>query len=123
MNKRLARAIAQAQHAPSILVNGAWPWHDLIANAKTRAKAKGLPFELDDDWARARYTGRCELSGLAFVTKGKRTPYSMSIDRINPALGYTRANSRFILWGYNALKSDGANDDDLMALCLALALR
>jgi hypothetical protein len=46
-------------------------------------------------------------------------PFSASLDKIEPSKGYTKNNSRFILWGCNALKGVGA-DEDMYAIALRI---
>lgn len=89
------------------------PWRYLFMSARSRAREKGIPFELTDEWASARWTGRCEITGVAFRVNSTRGPhpFSPSIDRKNPALGYTFDNARFILWGCNAIKGVGSEED------------
>lgn len=89
------------------------PWYACLERARLRAKKKELPCDLDCDWARARYTGKCELTGIVFKRanrKGGRC-FSPSIDRIYPHLGYVKSNCRFILHGLNALKGSGTDND------------
>ena len=89
--------------------------NSLYRNAKVRAKSKGLPFTLTKEWVAERIErGICELSGVPFNIEAKRGvqgPYSPSIDKIVPELGYTPENSRMVLYGINALKSNGTNED------------
>ncbi len=78
----------------------------MVQGAKTRAKERGLPFnlvpedfELPDD---------CPVLGFSLSLKsggGKRynTP---SLDRINPPLGYVKGNVRVISWRANQLRSN-----------------
>lgn len=73
-----------------------------------------MEFTLTDEWCAARWTGRCELTNIEFIKNpGGRGPYifSCTIDRINPKIGYTPENSRFILWGCNGLKGSAADED------------
>lgn len=89
------------------------PWRYLLQSARLRAKEKGWTFELDDRWAEKRWTGRCAITGLAFI-KNKTCgphPFSATIDRINSKKGYTKRNTRFVLWGCNALKGTGSDKD------------
>jgi|GEM_PF-1006829 len=78
----------------------------LVAAARTRAKAAGLAFDLDN-WLpelTARVdAGRCELSGMAFRLDGGRTWDSPSLDRIEPKLGYTITNVRVVLFSLNVM--------------------
>lgn len=82
-------------------------------------KRKGLNFTLDANWAKANYTGCCALTGIKFDTKSKITPFSATIDRINNKKGYTEENSRIILFGVNALKGTGT-DEDVLKIAKAL---
>ncbi len=93
------------------------PWAYLLKSAKNRAKEKNIEFSLDDDWASARWTGYCEITGLKFVNiKGERgpNPYSPSIDRKIASIGYTKGNTRFIIFGCNAIKGSGTDEDMLI---------
>ena len=94
------------------------PWAKLLMSAKHRAKKKGVPFGLTAEWARERWTGKCELTGIAFLLKIWDSPgprmFAPSIDRKLPALGYMPDNCRFTLWAVNAFKSEGTDADMLL---------
>lgn len=98
------------------------PWISLIATVKTRAKQKGLAFDLTEEWAKSRWTGQCEISALPFVL-GQRgngpKRMSPSIDRIVPSLGYVQTNCRFVLHAVNALKQDGT-DEEMLSIAEAI---
>ena len=100
--------------------NAAIPWTFLLRTAKYRAKKRNLPFDLTPEWAKSKWTGRCAMSQLPFSLNEKRTPFSPSIDRITPELGYVQSNCRFILFGINTLKST-ASDDTVIAIARAIA--
>lgn len=92
------------------------PWKAIAVGAINRAKKRGIPYDPDLlEWAAVRYTGKCELTGLEFrPNRGHGcgpAPFSPSIDRIDPALGYTKGNCRFILHALNALKGAGTDED------------
>lgn len=88
------------------------PWLPLLLGAKDRARKSAFEYELTREWASIRWTGCCEITGLPFEYPEKhRTPMSPSIDRINSDIGYTQANSRFILWGLNLLKNVGTDEE------------
>ena len=98
------------------------PWKYLFNSRRADARKKGLLFELDDNWAEARWTGRCEVTNIVFRQNGQKGPhpFSPSIDRIEPKLGYTKDNCRFVLWGCNAIKGTGT-DSDMYEIALAIS--
>jgi hypothetical protein len=86
----------------------------LVRAAKSRAKMKSLPFDLTVEWAREKWTGNCEVTGLAFaVQKGCQGPWSPSIDKVDPKLGYIQSNCRFVLSAINCMKGNGTYEDVL----------
>lgn len=98
------------------------PWVGLVKGAKERAKKRGLPFDLTLEWAQARWTGSCELTGIPFRTDERGCGpkvYAASVDQITAKAGYTRDNCRFVLWAVNALKHDGT-DADMYLIASAL---
>jgi hypothetical protein len=97
-----------------------YPWSRLIYGAKNRSKKSNIEFDLTFDWGRDRWTGACEITGIPFRHGSKNpTPFSPSIDRIDPKLGYTKENCRFILFGVNSLKLNGT-DSDVMLIARAI---
>lgn len=91
-------------------------WDNVVRGALKRAVVKGIPYDADLlEWAPTVWTGRCALSGIEFKRGNGSgpSPLSPSIDRIVPALGYTKANCRFILHAINALKGCGTDDEAL----------
>lgn len=99
----------------------------LVAGAKTRAKERGLPFDLDAHHILTKIkTGLCEVTGLAFDLTGRRatrsthvSQWAPSLDRRVPELGYTKGNVRVVVWCYNAAKGEGT-DEDVLRLASAL---
>lgn len=90
------------------------PWKRLIVAAKTRCRLADIPFNLTFEWGEGRYTGRCEITNIPFISnvgRGRASPFSMSIDRIEPEAGYLQNNCRFVLLGVNCLKGNGTDDD------------
>lgn len=102
-------------------------WKRLLRSARIRAKEKRIQFELTEEWARRRWTGRCEITGVEFSSLAENIgrsafgpkPYSPSIDRIDAAKGYIESNARFVLWGCNAIKGAGT-DADMYAIAEAI---
>jgi hypothetical protein len=81
----------------------------LIAGARVRCRNKGIHFGLDgfaDELQQRIDAGRCELSGIAFDLSPGRKPTSPSLDRRDPAKGYTPENVRVICHALNAALGD-----------------
>jgi len=89
------------------------PWRTILREVRKRAKKKGLACDLTNGWASERWTGRCEISGLKFVSSdtGKFSIFTASIDRLDADLGYTQGNCRFVLLAVNMLKGIGTDDE------------
>lgn len=89
------------------------PWNYLLQSARFRAKEKGLEYNLTNEWAAARWNHCCEITGIRFRQNGKKGPhpFSPSVDRKDASKGYTQDNTRFILWGCNAIKGVGTDED------------
>ncbi len=96
------------------------PWHVAMMGARLRSRDQKLPFDLTNDWARKRWTGRCELTGLEF-RRGTMTVkfWSASIDKIVPSLGYVQGNCRFVLNCVNTFKNN-LTDADMYFVAKAL---
>lgn len=94
--------------------------HLLVRAAKTRAEAKRLAFLLDaSDIIRRIEAGCCEVTGIPFFLKHHtekstfKHPFAPSLDRIDPAKGYTPDNVQVVVWIYNAAKGQGTHEDVL----------
>ena len=92
-------------------------WRVNLSSTRTHARKAGIKHTLSAAWAKKKYTGFCELTGLAFRISPRGSgpsPYSPSIDRIDPTAGYVPENCRFILFGINSLKGRGTDDDVIL---------
>jgi len=79
----------------------------LTAGAKVRATAKGLPFDLDPAWVQEKLDrGVCEATGIPFNMATDRGWDTPSLDRTEPSAGYTKANTRLVLFALNAACGD-----------------
>lgn len=81
----------------------------LVANARTRARKRGLYFDLDGavEHIQARIDrGCCEMTGTPFDLSPGRKFNSPSIDRIDPKQGYTLSNIRIVCHAMNAAMGD-----------------
>lgn len=88
----------------------------LLARTRSRCIAKELPFDLDIQWFRDILDKRvCEVTGIPFTygywLAGKAHPFSPSLDRTTPELGYTKDNVKVVCWIYNTAKHDFTHED------------
>lgn len=93
----------------------------LVNRARGRAQSKGIEFSISREWIeRYALDFRCAVTGIEFRIGIKvMNPFSPSIDRIDPSIGYTDENSRLVLMGYNALKGTGT-DADVLEIAMAI---
>ena len=109
-------------HRSSVIL--ARPWNYALLSRRMEAKTRKWEYDLTHEWAAARWTGKCEITGVPFrLNPAGRGPYpfSCTIDCIDPSRGYTQDNSRFILWGCNALKGSGT-DTDMLEIAQAIVM-
>ena len=65
--------------------------------------------------------GKCEVTGIdldfscddVLTTQRHRVKYAPSLDRKNPTKGYTKANTRVVVWMYNIMKNVFSDKDVL----------
>lgn len=77
--------------------------------AKRRAKAKGLSFDLRPE--DIVIPELCPVLGIPLIRGGKARDNWPSLDRMVPALGYTRDNVRVISYRANRIKNDASADE------------
>lgn len=90
---------------------GTWIMHALRA-ARKRAKASGIPFELQK--ADVELPDVCPVFGSTLDYgrgKGRRPYESPSLDRLRPELGYVRGNVRVVCYRANQLRSDATLEE------------
>lgn len=66
----------------------------------------------------ATQEGRCFYTNLPLTYAGDRAHSAVSIDRLNPNLGYNPSNVVLCCWGFNRIKTD-FSESDLAAYCRA----
>lgn len=72
--------------------------------------------------------GTCPVTGINFDIDGKykgsrhRSPYSPSLDKIDPDKGYTEENTRIVIWQYNSFKGELA-DYEVLFICQQIVAR
>ncbi len=99
----------------------------MINMARTRAKERGMPFDISHDDIIEKLEaqgGLCALSKTEFdisaAEAGKRRKLNMSIDRIDSTGGYTRDNIRITSVMVNMARLNWS-DADFVAMCRAVA--
>ena len=100
------------------------PWEHLFGAVKARAKRSKILFTLTPGWVEARWTGKCEITGIPFVISPgihHPHPFSPSFDKIKRNLGYTPDNTRIILMAVNLLKYT-ENDAHVLKIAEAIVL-
>lgn len=71
---------------------------NLMKDVRSRSQKYQYEIDIDSDWLIKRFDeneGKCEISDIPFVLKG-RSPFSISIDRIDATKGYTKDNVRLV---------------------------
>lgn len=84
------------------------------SSIRSRAKAKGIPFDLTAEYLQSIYTDNCPVLGIPFERRSDRnnnSPASPTVDRIVPSLGYIKGNVIIVSRRANNIKSDGKLDD------------
>jgi len=95
----------------------------VTAGCRARAKRKGIPCDIDTTFI---YDLLKQQNGLCAVTKiplsssktnnGVSNPNTVSIDRIDPSLGYVKTNVRLVTYMYNSCKGPWT-DRDVLTMC------
>lgn len=91
------------------------PIRAIIGYIKTRAKKRGIEFNLET--VDLVMPDICPVLGVPIAPfKGKFEPSSASLDRIDPSRGYVKGNVRIISWRANMLKRDCTDPAELRAV-------
>jgi hypothetical protein len=87
----------------------------LLLSAKMRAKRDGIPFNLE--LIDIKVPSHCPVLGIPLCpsVQSGHCPDAPSLDRIVPALGYTKGNVVVVSWRANSLKRD-ANLEEMRRL-------
>lgn len=73
-----------------------------------------MAFDLDGEWLLSKLSlTHCEVTGLKFVESGLNSPFSLTIDRHDNSIGYTKQNCKAVVWIYNQAKYTFTSDDVL----------
>jgi hypothetical protein len=86
---------------------------ELNRSASRRAKKRNLSFDLSADFLQQLWNsqkGLCAITRLPLIipqgTSGKANPFSPSVDRIDPTIGYLRHNVRLTCYAVNCCLHD-----------------
>lgn len=83
------------------------PFFQYASYCKQRAQRKGISFGLSADWFRKTMEsqgGKCAVTGIPMTLKADnspKSPYQVSVDRIDHKLGYEPSNCRLVILAVN----------------------
>lgn len=86
--------------------------------AKQRAQKYNLPCTIDGNWVVRNMTSCCPCCNMPFrqgqpTGRGKKAEDRPSLDRVDPAKGYTEENTRIICTRCNKIKNAGSAEDHI----------
>lgn len=84
------------------------PEYTMFYDARKRALALGLPFDLDPE--KIEIPEVCPVLGIRLTYDGPRDTRP-SLDKVDPAKGYTAANTNVISFRANRIKSDATAEE------------
>lgn len=78
---------------------------------KDRSKRKNIECNIDESYLhelQERQNGMCALSGIpmTYYFDSGRVPTNLSVDRIDPSLGYIKGNLQLVCMAVNQMKND-----------------
>lgn len=116
-NKRHRDTTKRHKSSPDVAI---WTIKKLLADAKRRARIKGIEFTVTS--SDIGIPEICPLLGirLTYSANGKRINGSASIDRIDSRIGYTPKNCWVISWRANQIKND-ATIEEIVTMAMALS--
>lgn len=98
----------------------------LLKSAQRRS-GKYSEFDIDEQFILDRLNnGKCEVTNLPFDMERHylycKNPFSPSIDRIDCSKGYTKSNTRIVIWQYNLMKGE-MTDEEVLEICQIIVNR
>jgi hypothetical protein len=111
-NKQCPKWRAYAQANPVMVQT-----NYMVRNARLRAKEKNLPFDIDHAFLRSIVPSHCPIFGMPLAWSAARgngrlpLPNSPSLDRIDPAKGYTKDNVWIISNKANSIKNNATHEE------------
>lgn len=98
-----------------------------LSNAKNRSKKRSVPFDLDKEYIIDLYkvqSGKCYYSGMPLnIIKGDLSrvhdEFKMTLDCIDPSLGYVRGNVVWCAYCVNSFKQN-MSKEDMLEVCYSI---
>lgn len=99
------------------------PWRLAVRRARTRAKNKGLEFNIDDDYIKSIWQTTCPILGIPLFSadfgsgmsraesKAKPQDNSPTLDRIDSSKGYIKGNIVVMSYRANMIKNCGTLEE------------
>ena len=89
------------------------PFATLARCKKAECKKKGIPYDLDAEYLRKLWTGKCPITGTSITigNSGYGSHRSGHLDRLNPLLGYIKGNVCYISGRANRIKYDATIEE------------
>jgi len=90
---------------------------NMVTKARSRAQAKYLEFNLDNEYVRSLVVTHCPILGIPLEWSCNRgsnhftMAASPSLDRIDPTKGYVKGNVWIISHRANRIKSDATHEE------------
>jgi len=93
-----------------------------LYKSATRRAVKYEEFDLTVNWIEDKLkSGFCEITHLPFDLsqhpKYEKNPFAPSIDRRDSSKGYTKENTRVVIWQVNLLRGE-MNDEEILDVCI-----
>lgn len=83
---------------------------NILRHSKNRAKKCGLEHSVDREYLESILPDVCPVFGVKFV-QGPLNDWSLTLDRIDPKIGYIKDNVQFLSLKANRMKSNASIED------------
>jgi hypothetical protein len=90
------------------------PFHYAFKRLRLRAKQKGIPFDLDEQYLIDLWTGKCAIFNTVLCDPYSTTtqdPNKATVDRVIPEIGYIKGNVKWVSNKANIIKSFGTIEE------------
>lgn len=94
------------------------PFREKHYNLKSSANWQNVPYDLDADYLKSIWNGKCAVFGCDILIKTDRrnAMNHAEVDKINPGLGYVRGNVQWVCHRANRLKDNATIEELEMVL-------